>query len=594
MTIQKLRQKLYEQKNKIGLVGGTVDVEEFDKTEHYVSASISPKDWKIRFFLKKDWNPIQDNKQRAYARAKKIEDGLEMLVMHIGGLHEPAHWELPVDSEKGCPYNVYWHDKILEGIKTGLQNAGKNPNLVVGPNQTLASYVANAFEDVIINPRCKEFNKDFSGQVLFWDWEGIRCKEQKKKHYTPFYEAFVKLNMHLIGDNKDKALLKRHYSNESKIDKAVKKTIQELGFKENTQDTSYLFNRNSWQMMAEKFAKNLADLLDEVPQERLSAFSQEQEGEGQEGQCPAGNGVEQKISTREGKEEIAYGRYSSKEKQSTNLTSFEQLDSLYRRLAKDISVEVEAMTREQGLQIAPLNYRAFDEEKDEVSRIKTSKIFVTDQGLRFGYGNRPLTITSRSKIQRKSFPDFKMIVLDNSGSMAKAPDGSDNTGSTSFIPWGDNSKYHFALLGYYGIENFLQRQGIAQYIKHGISLFSSATRYAEGDFQNSASVRKKALSPDWGSTNIDAGILKQALKGRESFVLSISDGGIYNWSSEKEEFKKLVGNNYFAHIQLGQATDFTHDLEKWNIPVFYIDSGKDLSKLMVKTTKDCYRKFTSQ
>ena len=382
MTIQKLKQKLYEQKNKVGLVGGTIDVQEFDKMESYVSASISPKDWGIKISVKKDFNPIEDNRQKAYARAKKIEDGLETLIMHVGGLHEPAHWELPVDSQRGCPYNVYWHDKILEGVKNGLP---KN-------KQSFAGYVANAFEDVIINPRCKEFNGDFSGQVLFWDWEGIRTKEQGKEHYNPFYEAFVKLNMHLFGDNKDKALLKRHYANDSKVDKAVKKTIQDLNLKENTLDTSYLFVKNSWQSMAQKFAKNLSDLLDESPEEKLSAFSQDfesQDGEEQKQDVHPGNGIEQKTKTREGKEEISYGRYSSKESQSSNLTSYEQLDSLYRRLARDIPVEVEAMTKEQGLQIAPLNYRAFDEEKDDPSRMKTSKIFFTDQGMRFGHANQP-------------------------------------------------------------------------------------------------------------------------------------------------------------------------------------------------------------
>jgi hypothetical protein len=587
MTIQTLKQKLYEQKNKVGLVGGTVEVEEFDKAEHYVSASISPKDWRIKVSVKKGFNPIRDDRQKAYARTKKITDGLETLVIHVGGLHEPAHWELPVDSEKGCPYDVYWHDKIVEGVKKGLSSDKKN----------MASYVANVFEDVIINPRCREFNGDFSGQVLFWDWEGIRCKEQGKEHYTPFYEAFVKLNMHLFGDNKDRALLKRHYSNEPNVDESVKKTIKDLDFKENSQDTSYLFKRNSWQSMAEKFAKNLSDLLDEVPQERLSAFSQDSESQGERGQGdpqPSGNGIEQKTKTREGKEEIAYGRYSNKEGQSSSLTSYEQLDSLYRKLARDIPVEVEAMTREQGLQIAPLNYRAFDDEKDDPSRMKTSKIFLTDQGMRFGHANQPLTITSKSKIQKKSFPDFKMIVLDNSGSMKNSPDGSDNVGSTSFIPWGDKSKYHYALLGFYGIENFLQRQGIAQYIQHGISMFSSQTRYSEGNFHDLDRVRKQALSPDWGTTSVDAKVLKQALKGRESFVLSISDGEIDNWNSEKSQFKELAKDNYFAHIQIGGATDFTHDLESWNIPVCYVNSGKDLSHLMVKTTKDCYRRFTSE
>mgnify|MGYP001561565076 CR=1 FL=1 len=582
-TIQELRKKLHEQKNRVGLVGGTVEIEEFDKTNHNISASINPKGWKIKVSVKKGFNPIQDNRQRAYARAKKIVDGLETLVMHVGGLHEPAHWELPVDSQRGCPYNIYWHDKILEAVKNGLPDNKKG----------MASYVANAFEDVIINPRCREFNHDFSGQVLFWDWEGLSLKEKGKQHYTPFYEAFVKLNLHLFGDNKDRALVNRHYANTQQVDEAVKKTINDLGLQENTQDTAYLFRRASWPIMAEKFARNLADLLEQAPEERLSAFSRDSdscEGEDKDGES-SGNGIEQKAGTKEGKEEIAYGRYSGKEKHSPNLTSFEQLDSLYRKLARDIPVEVEAMAREQGLQIAPLNYRPFDDEKDDPQRMKISKLFLIDQGLRFGHANEPLAVMAKSKVQLKSFPNFKMIVLDNSGSMKQASDGSGNVGNTSFIPWGDNSKYHHALLGFYGVENFLQRQGIAQYIKHGLSLFSSETRYAEADFQGSEAVRKRALSPEWGNTRIDAGVLKQALQGRESFVLSLSDGGIENWQTERDEFRGLISNNYFAHIQIGEANEFTRDLESWNVPVFYVHSAKDLSRLMVKTTKDVYHQF---
>jgi hypothetical protein len=586
MTTQTLRQKLHEQKNKVGLVGGTVEVEEFDKADNYLTASINPKGWKIKVSVKKGFDPIQDKRQRAYARAKKIGDGLETIVMHVGGLHELAHWELPVDSERGCPYNAYWHDKILEAVKKGLPADKKG----------MDSYVTNAFEDVIINPRCREFNGDFSGQVLFWDWEGLSLQEKGKEHYTPFYEAFVKLNLHLFGDNKDRALVKRHYANASQVDEAVRKTIVDLGLQENTQDTAYLFRKGSWQGMAEKFARNLADLLDKKPQERLSAFSRDSEskdgqGQEQEGLSQPGNGIEQRAGSKEGKEEIAYGRYSGKEQQSTNLTSFEQLDSLYKRLARDIPVEVEAMAREHGLQIAPLNYRPFDDDKDDPQRMKISKLFLTDQGLRFGHANQPLVVPAKSKVQIRNFPNFKLIVLDNSGSMTEASDGSGNVGNTSFVPWGDNSKYHYALLGFYGVENFLQRQGIAQYIKHGLSLFSSGTRYAEADFQGSEAVRKRALSPEWGNTNIDAGVLKNALQGRESFVLSLSDGGIENWAGERDEFRSLIPNNYFAHIQIGEATDFTRDLESWNVPVFYVGSARDLSRLMVKTTKDVYKQF---
>ena len=457
VNLEQLRQKLYEQKNRIGLVGGTIKINEYDEAEQNVSAHITPEGWNIEISVKKGFDPITDRRQKAYARKKKITDGLEILLTHVGGLHEPCHWQLPVDSERGCPFDIYWHDKILEAVKQALPQDKKQH----------ASYVTNAFEDLIINPRCREYNGDFSGQVLFWDDQGLSCRQKGLKNYTPFYEAFVKLNMHLWGDNADTALLKRHYSKDKKVEDAVKKVVRDLSLQQNIQDTSVLFMRQNWQRMAGAFTKDLADLLEIPPQERLSAFSSDGkgEGEGQDKQT-SGNGIEQKMPTSEGKEEIAFGRYGGNESLSTNLTNYEQLDALYRKLARAIPVKVEAMTRQQSLKVAPLTYRGYDPDRDDPARIRVSKLVLGRDGLTFAYEHEPLTVDSRFKMQRKSFPDFKLVVLDNSGSMKLDPNNGNKVGKTSAIPWGDNSKYHYALLGFYGIENFLQRQGVAQYINH--------------------------------------------------------------------------------------------------------------------------------
>ncbi len=596
-NIQKLNYKLNQQKDKFGLVGGKAKVQEFDDAEYNVSAGINPQNWGIEINIKSGYNPIQDSRQKAYAKVKKIQDGLETIVLQVGSLHEVAHWELPFGSGKGCPFDTYNHDKILEAVKNGLP---KN-------KEQHASYVANMFEDTIINPRCKEYNGDFSGQILFWDGEGLRVEEKTgKKGFGPLYEAFVKVNLHLFGDEYDKSFLKRHYSNNifkkavnkltgKDVDSVVKKIVQDLNLEEGIKDTTPLFNKQDWPQMAEKYAKAIADLIEkQLPEERISAYDpgQGQGNKEKQDKPQSGNGIEQKVNSKEGKEQIAYGRYSSGDKQSPNFESFEQLDSLYQRLAKDIPVKVEAITRESNLEISPLTYRAFDLEKDDIRKIKTSKLFFNEKGVQLAYPNHPLTIDYKSKVQRKSFPEFKMVIVDNSGSMKDGINGSN--GNTNFIPWGDNSKYHFALKGYYGIENFLQKQGISPYIQHGVSLFSNETRLKKGDYNDLKNIRKLLLSPDWGSTNIDAGILKQALQGKESFMLSISDGQIGNWDSEKAEIKKLAEQNYYAHIQLGSKTSMAEDLESWGIPVFYINSGQDLSKLMVDITKNAYHPFIQE
>jgi len=571
-----LIQELNKEKNRIGLVSGSLKVNEYDELDSNVSAQINPKNWNIDISLRKDFNPVRDRRQRAYARKKKIEDGRRKLLEDLLS-HELAHWELPFNSGYGCPFDPYHHDLILEAVKEALPEDKQNQ----------ADYVVNAFEDMVINPRCKEFKGDFSGQVLFWDDQGFQAKEKGQGSYTPFYEAFVKLNMHLFGDNSDRALLKRHYSNNDGVDEAVRKTIQDLNLQENIQDTSVLFGKENWQRMSSVFAKNLSDLLEVQPTEKLSAFSDN--GNSKEDKQDAGNGVEQKTRTREGKEEISYERYGNDKTLSPNIESYEQLDSLYRRLARAIPVHVEAMTREQSLEIAPLNLRAFNEEKDDIRKVKLSKLFLNENGLTFGYQREPITITERSKVQRRSFPDFKMVLLDNSGSMKEGVNG--DKGNVNYIPWGDNSKYHYALLGFYGIESFLQAQGIAQYIGHGLSLFSSSTRYEESDFRDIQKLRRLALSPEFGNTRLDANTLLDALKGRESFVLSVSDGEIQNWDNAKEKFYEMAGENYFAHIQIGDSNTFTNDLEGNDYPVFYVKSGEELSKLMVNISTDTYKRF---
>jgi hypothetical protein len=599
--IKQLEYKLNQRKNEYGLVGAKpAKVQEYDDADYNISAHINPYDWGIEVNLKTGYNPIQDKRQKKYAQVKKIKDGLETVVLQVGSGHEVAHWELPFGSGKGCPMDVYNHDKIVEAIGKGLKEKGKNPDILIGnkQKQTLKSYIANMFEDTIINPRVKEYFGDFSGQILFWDNEGLRAEKQNgQKGFTPLYEAFVKTNLHLFGDKWDKAFLKRHYTNNKKVEEVVKEIIENCDFPENISDTTPLFDKSTWMNRAENYARAIHPLLEErMPQERLSAYSS---GQGQSaeqdrgGNKPkSGNGIEEKAKTKDGKEEIAYGRYKSGEGQSPNIESFEQLDALYQRLAKDIPVKVESISREDSMEISPLNYRSFDLEKDNPLKIKTSKFFFNEDGFNFAYPNQPLTIDYKQKVQRKSFPNFKMVLVDNSGSMKDGIDG--NSGKTNFIPFGDNSKYHYALLGYYGIENFLQNQGIAPYINHGVSLFSSSTRFKKGTYNDLVDIRKLLLQPNWGSTNLDAGILKKALEGEQSFFLSISDGEVSNWDSEKDEIKKLMESNYYTHIQLGSGTDMTEDLESWRMPVSYVNSGNDLTKLMIDITKDVYHPFVQE
>ena len=104
-----LRQKLSQKKNEVGLVGGTIKIDEYDEQEQNVDAHINPNDWSVEINLRKGFEPVMDKRQKACARVKKIEDGLETLVTHVA-LHEFAHWSLPFGSDRGCPTDLYNSD----------------------------------------------------------------------------------------------------------------------------------------------------------------------------------------------------------------------------------------------------------------------------------------------------------------------------------------------------------------------------------------------------------------------------------------------------------------------------------------------------
>src|SRR3989338_941044 len=99
-NIQKLNYELNKQIKKQGLVNAKVKVEEYEDAKHNISACINTRNWEVKVTLKTGYEPIQDSRQKAYAKIKKIENGLETMVLHIGGLHEVAHWELPLGSQR--------------------------------------------------------------------------------------------------------------------------------------------------------------------------------------------------------------------------------------------------------------------------------------------------------------------------------------------------------------------------------------------------------------------------------------------------------------------------------------------------------------
>ncbi len=226
--------------------------------------------------------------------------------------------------------------------------------------------------------------------------------------------------------------------------------------------------------------------------------------------------------------------------------------------------------------------------------------------------------------------------MDRSGSMALNPDNGRDVGSTTSIPWGDKSKYHFALKGYFGIDNFLERQGVAPYIESCVIGFSGE-KAVRG---KSELVAKSLLTAPSGGTSLDVSGLERELD-ENALLLSISDGEVpniergayssfevkYNTARQnyqeaisqhksgqiseqelaqeestfrakeqeldrnqwKRSFEQKLAKCDMAHIQIGRQTDYSLYLQDINKPVIYVRGDNDLSKAMLSFVSSHYR-----
>ncbi|MEK6862929.1 MAG: hypothetical protein AABW57_02075 [Nanoarchaeota archaeon] len=573
-----LEQHLNELKNRIGLVGGPLRLIYLEESEDNIKAGIRPEDWHTEILVRESWSPTPDKKSKDYAKKKKIKNPLKKVLEDII-YHETGHWELTRDSGYGCPYSIELHSEILDGVTKALKEKKKESDAIVNPlyGQTLKDYVANTLEDVIDNLNCTN-HTDFSGQVLFWYDQGLKAKK-----YGEFYDAFVRLNMELIGSKEDKKLLRRFYNKNPikrlKVIRAVNDVKNNLALKKKKQENiETLFNKNNWNDIAYKYTLAVADLLDEAPKEKLFGTGETQ--------------FSKKLAQPGEIEKIARKRFEAGKSQPSYLTSFEYLDALYRNLAKDIIIKVDEFTREISFPLAPYGNRAFDIEKDDPRKIRLSRASLTSQGnLELQVPRNYIPFKGEFRKPEKNFPNLKIVLLDTSGSMKEHLTNEQgiilNPEAEEEKQWTSTSKYHYALIGFYGIKNYLIRQGIAPYVDSSLINFSDENIASGRKDMDSREINKLALSPQFGGTEINPSVLEKQLQG-DAFILSLSDGEIENWSSIKQEYEKIVKDRPYVHIQIGSKNQFTKDLEKANIPVQYVTKGDELAKLMIDLTKSNY------
>ncbi len=569
-----LKEKLERKKNRIGLVGTRLNFSRPQSgkgIEEYIT-----HDWReVVVKIREDINLVPDEETKRYLqKVCSGDDPVEIVATDLL-YHGCGHRELPINTGLGCPFTVEHHDQIKDGVARALKEKGK---------EGLESYVSNAFEDIFDNLNARQHTRH-AGQILFWNNEGF----ESHGVYPAFYEAFVKTNLQLWGSPEDVTLLKRFFTNTEEVKKAVAEFKNYLKSYLGTRSLVALYqkedlfkqlfqNKKHWKEIAYRFTLATADLLEQNPTMRMCF------GTNPDGEMP----FDHDIKLPEVQEGLAYERYKAGDGPSKHTDPLLQLDALYRRISRSIAVKTSSYTKAQGIPLTSYGKRNLHEEETVKIRRMKGVGFNEEGELTLKMGRHELQHPAHYKVHPRNFPKLKIALIDRSISMEDSPDNTRNSGDTSFIPWGDNSKYHFALKGIYGIDNFLEKQGIAPYVQSEVVTFSSATqRTRRGAFRNEQE-RYALLRRPSGGTHLDPAVVKAAM-AEKSFLISLSDGDISNWGTVRDSFREAITGADYCHIQIGSPNQFTQDLESWGIPVKYVRGDNDLSNLLVDLTATYYK-----
>ena len=546
----------------------------------------------ITFNIPINWTPEQFSRIYNFARLTRNKDMKKTQIADVT-YHEIGHDILENDANGlGCPQDVDGKEVAIDGTIRGMLDNHKF-------SQEGASYLENIISDIINNTNGSRYTK-FNGLTMFFAEQA----ELNGGKFSPLYEAFVKLNMELWGNRTQKIFLKKYFSNSKDVDEAVSSCIKDVGLSHDRDaNIDKLFDKDAWYDTFYSFAKHLSKLMD-VPAPEMLPGS----GSGGKGYAVPSNFDDsgeidsdkvkdpflKKVLDKDHLKKSLVKRNNQGKAIPNFVDKWRALDLLYQGLASEIYIKAETMQKGESMPIAPIQSRIFDHEKDTLDKIIFGKILIDDNG-------KPALAVPKSYIDQavrykksiNSYPELNIALLDTSGSMRESADGSDS-GKDHIIPWGDNSKYHYAVLAYYGVEKALHRIGVGVKTKYNVITFSEDTT-ATGVRAYYDDVRKqRILNPKFGDdTVIDIAVLTKECHEPDSILMTISDGAIRNWSSIKNQFKNIIKDKFYVHFQIGSDTNTTHDLKSWGATVIPVSNAQDLPRKAIDVAKTFYKNYAA-
>ena len=432
----------------------------------------------------------------------------------------------------------------------------------------------------------------------------------------------MKLDLHLSSTPRQKKLLQRYYTNEQRIDDAVALCIKENGLTGNKQqNTRTLFDKARWPDIFYTFAKHLAPLMDQnssevMPHIGASGYAVPSKFDTKAHFIPEAVDDEEfkRVLDPDTMKKVMLRRNKKGEGLPSFIENWRALDYFYQGQASEIIIKAESLQKRERLPVAPIQARQFDAEKDNVERILFGRIIFDEQGEPcFAVPRQYVEMQARYKKSISSYPQLNIALLDTSISM-KGSANEQGIGNTSVVPWGDNSKYHYACLTYYGVEKALYRMGVGIKTKYNLITFDAQTQATgEKSHEERGTIKQRILQPRFGnSTTIDLEVLAKQAHQPGSILMTISDGEIQNWDKwyiepqvdernniitagvkVKERFKQIIADKFYVHFQIGGETAVTQDIERWGGTVVKINNAAELPRKAIDITQRFYQSYAA-
>lgn len=267
------------------------------------------------------------------------------------------------------------------------------------------------------------------------------------------------------------------------------------------------------------------------------------------------------------------------------MKQFPRLDRLYRNRAGQLALTSEDqnagmgysyMISKEQIDLSEFNHKQMDWASSRIYHQGSNKVFELYKR------ETPLDLNVPIENISTGIPDLA-FVFDSSVSMG-------------FDPIAGTGQYHYALLAFYSILQFLESQNLAHLIKYLGMNFSYKTVSSDWcSYREVSQVKKALFCYQAGGTFLDVDTFSSIRKERTDncIVFMLSDTFLNfdsNINEVVEEIKLIQRDSGigFYLFQMGPLSPLAMKCEKMGVPVHKVNSAKDFMDKSISFTKDLY------